>query len=91
MAGAAENQSPSSRQIRRHFTGRTHATADFTEADDDDEDDDFNDEGVSRFDNDADDADDHDIEDEDANGSPRALPVLPLFSATHLGMKASVA
>ncbi|KHN98180.1 uncharacterized protein MAM_03941 [Metarhizium album ARSEF 1941] len=89
--------SPSSgppRQLR--FTGRTHATADFTEADDDDDDEDTNEDDLVEFDEEADvirdeqgegeeeeEADDGD----DAAGEDnrhRALPVLPLFSATHL-------
>ncbi|KAF4513551.1 hypothetical protein G6O67_000810 [Ophiocordyceps sinensis] len=84
--------SPSSLPPRRHFTGRTHATADFTEADDDDDEDD--------------DDDDHDdagperanprgrhahhppsggaADDVDEDGAIKPLPVLPLFSVTHL-------
>ncbi|KAK2606087.1 hypothetical protein QQS21_003482 [Conoideocrella luteorostrata] len=77
-------------QLRR-FTERTHATADFTEADDDD-DDDSNEEDLVRFDGDAgegqDDEEDGEEDDGD-NGADednrhRVLPVLPLFSATHL-------
>lgn len=80
--------SPSARQIRRQFTNRTHATADFTEADDDDEDDeDFIEEGMSRLDNDADNQDEDPLDDEDDEERP--LPVLPLFSASHLGISPS--
>jgi hypothetical protein len=86
--------SPSSAPPRqRHFTGRTHATADFTEADDDD--DDTNEEELIGFDEEAagvnhqdgeDDQDDEDAEEgADEDNRRRALPVLPLFSATHLG------
>lgn len=86
--------SPSSRPgARRRYGGRTHATADFTEADDDDED--SNEERVLRFeeggDDDAQDEDgdgdgDGDGDDADEDGrTGKALPVLPLFSATHLG------
>ncbi|GJN66932.1 hypothetical protein PLICBS_000954 [Purpureocillium lilacinum] len=83
--------SPSSRPgARRRYGGRTHATADFTEADDDDED--SNEERVLRFeeggDDDAQDEDgdgDGDGDDADEDGrTGKALPVLPLFSATHL-------
>lgn len=78
---------------------RKRATADFTEADDDDEDEDDDHEDTNlrnaRFD-DRDDGDGHDEEDEgdegdeddgegDEDGRRAALPVLPLFSATHLG------
>lgn len=79
---------------RRQFTGRTHATADFTEADDDDED--TNEEDLVAFDEDADDVNEEAVEDEededgdaddgaDEDNRHRGLPVLPLFSATHLG------
>ncbi|KJZ77964.1 hypothetical protein HIM_02601 [Hirsutella minnesotensis 3608] len=81
--------SPSSRiPSRRHFVGRTHATADFTEADDDDEDDDHSgqedgaDPRDAVHDDEAQDAAATDNVDED--GAIKALPVLPLFSATHL-------
>ncbi|VUC23110.1 unnamed protein product [Clonostachys rosea] len=77
---------------------RKRATADFTEADDDDEDEDDDHEDPNlrnaRFD-DRDDGDGHDDADEgdegdeddgegDEDGRRAALPVLPLFSATHL-------
>lgn len=92
--------SPSSGPPRqRQFTGRTHATADFTEADDDDED--TNEEGITQYDEEADGVDEEEEEengegeedeDEDAeedgadeDNHRQALPVLPLFSATHLG------
>ena len=82
--------SPSSGPPRsRNVTSRTHATADFTEADEDDED--TNDDGLGQFDeeeaeaaNQEEDDDGDDPEDEDEQLQP--LPVLPLFSATHLGM-----
>lgn len=82
--------SPSSRHLRRQFSSRTHATADFTEADDDDDeddDDDFNGEGASRFDNGADGQDNDAIDDDDEQDQGASLPVLPLFSSTHLGMQ----
>jgi hypothetical protein len=73
-------------------------TADFTEADGADEDDDNEDEedeeerghGLRTFGRparfvDDDPQDDHD-EDGDEDGRRDALPVLPLFSASHLGM-----
>ncbi|QPG94797.1 hypothetical protein C2857_006998 [Epichloe festucae Fl1] len=75
-------------QPQRQYTERTHATADFTEADDDDED--TNEEDLVRFDEDAGQANDHDqIDEDDDDGADednrhRDLPVLPLFSATHL-------
>lgn len=95
--------SPASGPLRRRqFTTRTHATADFTEADDDD-DDDTNEEGLVHFDEDGQDEhggdeDDDDAEDDEENEDDddaihavdednrrKALPVLPLFSSTHLG------
>lgn len=85
--------SPSSGPPRqRQFTGRAHATADFTEADDDDED--TNEEDLIGFDEEADGVHDEVEEEEDEDDADhgadednrhRALPVLPLFSATHLG------
>ncbi|PNY29942.1 Calcium channel YVC1 [Tolypocladium capitatum] len=90
--------SPSQRPPPRlQFSARMHATADFTEAEDDDEDD-SNDEPTNRSgdeeqgqaapapragaEDDADEADEADDAGED--GGQKALPVLPLFSATHL-------
>ena len=75
------------------YTLRRHATADFTEADDDDADD-SNEEGGpvprSLHDRDVDDeADEDDDGDGDGIGDEDnrrgGLPVLPLFSASHLG------
>lgn len=85
--------SPSSVPHLRHrqYTDTTHATADFTEADDDDDDDDTNEEDLVRFDEDAGQANDQDQVDHGEDDGPneddrnRVLPVLPLFSATHLG------
>lgn len=79
-----DSVSPSARNMPRRFTSRTHATADFTEADDDDEDDDdddgeFNGEGISPYHN------EHTGDMDEDDGDPAALPVLPLFSTTHLG------
>lgn len=85
------------RQAARQFTGRTHATADFTEADDDDDDDDdddFNEEEFSRLEHDdhqdnedaVDEDEEEDDEEEDGDGQQAGgLPVLPLFSSSHLG------
>lgn len=69
---------------------RRRATADFTEAEDDDEDTHEDDTmpGFEAADDDDDDEDDDDDADEDGQPSARRtpLPVLPLFSASHLGM-----
>jgi hypothetical protein len=75
-----------------------HATADFTEGDDDDDEEEHSNMDRNPFDeshvqdqdqNEADeDADADGRLDEDGHG--RSLPVLPLFSATHLGMCALV-
>lgn len=85
--GLQQTYSPSPPPHRppRPFSARVHATADFTEADDDeeDEDDDF-DQGLG----DGQDHDDEDAVDDfvdaDQQG-PGGLPVIPLFSSTHLG------
>ncbi|KAJ2976113.1 hypothetical protein NQ176_g5141 [Zarea fungicola] len=82
--------SPPPRRPSRQFPARVHATADFTEADEDedeDEDDDFgqglnNGNGADQDTNDDDEAVD-DIRDAEQHG-PGGLPVLPLFSASHL-------
>lgn len=90
--------SPSPGPARRRYTLERHATADFTEADDDDAD--FtHDEGLRRFrnnerrtNNDGDEEEDEDNNDGDEeygmneDGRQSGLPVLPLFSASHLGM-----
>lgn len=68
-------------------------TADFTEADDDDDDEEANERDEShlargaRFadDDEGDDEDDNNADDDDEDGRPGALPVLPLFSSSHLG------
>ncbi|KAG5917672.1 hypothetical protein E4U42_007161 [Claviceps africana] len=91
-------------QRHRPYADRTHATADFTEADDD-EDEDSNEEDLVRFDEDAGQANaqqrdrhryrgrdrhrdqDQDQAEEDGldqDNRARRLPVLPLFSASHL-------
>ncbi|ENH65612.1 Calcium channel YVC1 [Fusarium oxysporum f. sp. cubense race 1] len=84
--------SPSPGPARRRYTLERHATADFTEADDDDGDD-THDEGLSRFrsnerrtNNDGDEEDDEDEEEDrpGEDGRRGGLPVLPLFSASHL-------
>ncbi|KAI9171224.1 Calcium channel YVC1 [Paramyrothecium foliicola] len=73
---------------RRRDSIRRHATADFTEADDDDEDDESNDPRGRRFDDQAvqeEDADEDVDEDDLDHANPTArLPVLPLFSSSHL-------
>lgn len=92
-AGFPLNYSPSPppRRPPRPFSTRVHATADFTEADDDEEEDE--DEFDQELENQpAPDEQDED-EDEDAiddardleEQGPGGLPVLPLFSSTHLG------
>ncbi|KAM0563555.1 hypothetical protein ACHAPJ_001279 [Fusarium lateritium] len=90
--------SPSPGPARRPYTLERHATADFTEADDDDGDE-THDEGLSRFqsndrraDNDGDEEEEEEEEDDDGeeenrpdeDGRRGGLPVLPLFSASHL-------
>jgi hypothetical protein len=68
-------------------------TADFTEADDDDDDEEDEDEGVShagpsaRYGDDGEDQDEpeRDATPRDEDGRRGALPVLPLFSESHLG------
>ncbi|KAM0245610.1 hypothetical protein ACHAP5_005260 [Fusarium lateritium] len=97
--------SPSPGPARRPYTLERHATADFTEADDDDGDD-TQDEALNRFrsndrrtnndgdeeeeedDDDDNDGEEEEEEEEEEDGpdedNQRRLPVLPLFSATHL-------
>lgn len=90
-----DSASPSPGPASQGYASRRHATADFTEADDDG--DDSNDE-VERFDNEEveevdggeeeeEEQDEHEEADEDQgeDGRRTALPVLPLFSASHLG------
>ena len=76
---------------RRRDSVRRHATADFTEAEDD-EDEESNDGRARQYNDQADEEDDDgegdgDVVDDDAEpGDRRArLPVLPLFSSSHLG------
>ncbi|CAM1511388.1 Fc.00g089010.m01.CDS01 [Cosmosporella sp. VM-42] len=72
--------SPSPGPARREYDVRRHATADFTEADDDG--DDSNEEGEHQYENRR---NEEEEEEGDEDGRPRtALPVLPLFSASHL-------
>ncbi|OAA61400.1 hypothetical protein ISF_05479 [Cordyceps fumosorosea ARSEF 2679] len=78
---------PQGQRLPRQFSARVHATADFTEADDDDEEDEDEfdhdiDNGRPRPDQDDEDAVD-DMPDTEARG-PGGLPVLPLFSSSHL-------
>jgi hypothetical protein len=68
---------PASGGAGRRYAERRHATADFTEADDDD-DDDSNEAGLGQYGN------EYAIDDEDGPGPQPA--VLPLFSASYLGM-----
>lgn len=104
---AASSPSPLSQQRHIQYADRTHATADFTEADDDDED--TIEEDLAQFDGHDDQANDRarerererdqdrdqdedladQIEDDEADedNRHRGLPVLPLFSATHLGKR----
>ncbi|KAG6104826.1 hypothetical protein E4U31_001728 [Claviceps sp. LM219 group G6] len=101
---AASSPSPLSQQRHIQYADRTHATADFTEADDDDED--TIEEDLAQFDGhdgqandrarerererDQDRDQDEDLADQieddeaDEDNRHRGLPVLPLFSATHL-------
>ncbi|KEY71494.1 hypothetical protein S7711_03561 [Stachybotrys chartarum IBT 7711] len=75
---------------RRRPSARRHATADFTEADDDDEDEDSHLRGTRRFNSDRqiprhnEGGDDDADEDGDEDGGHPPLPVLPLFSSSHL-------
>jgi hypothetical protein len=62
---------------RREYAQHRHATADFTEAEDDD--DDTNDEGRQRYPSQR-------HADRDEDGDPSTSNVLPLFSASHLGL-----
>ncbi|KAF5026858.1 hypothetical protein F66182_1053 [Fusarium sp. NRRL 66182] len=93
--------SPSPGPARRSYTLERHATADFTEADDDDGDD-THDEGLGRTQSndrrprnarDEEEEEEEEEEDDDGeeeqdrlgeDGRQRGLPVLPLFSASHL-------
>lgn len=88
VAGRDLSASPSSTPAGRHAP-RRRATADFTEADDDDED--THEDEMDGFEA-ADDDEDEDDQNEDGRqrgqplGRRTPLPVLPLFSASHLGM-----
>lgn len=86
--------SASSRFLPRHrINNRPHATADFTEADDDEDEDDEDEDDNDEDDDDQQDGDEstqgpshgraRDAQAGDDNGR-KGLPVLPLFSATHL-------
>ncbi|KAF7557221.1 hypothetical protein G7046_g6082 [Stylonectria norvegica] len=82
--------SPSPGPARREYTEQRHATADFTEADDDG--DETNEEGLDQFGNQVPEEEEEDEEDDDQedqhhgdeDGRRGTLPVLPLFSASHL-------
>ncbi|OAA81447.1 hypothetical protein LEL_00992 [Akanthomyces lecanii RCEF 1005] len=87
-AGLQQTYSPSPPPQRppRQFSARVHATADFTEADDDEEEDedDFE-QGLDH--GDGPDQDDEDAVDDLADAEqqgPGGLPVIPLFSSSHL-------
>ena len=74
--------------------GRRHATADFTETNDDDEED-TQEDVMADFEAVDEDEDEHeDEDDEDHHGEPAGqrtpLPILPLFSSTHLGTSLSL-
>ena len=80
--------SPSPGPAHREYEARRHATADFTEADDDG--DDSNEEGANQYENQRNQAPEEE-EEGGEDGRPRtALPVLPLFSASHLGMSSQL-
>ena len=92
VVGRDLSASPSSIPVGRREP-RRRATADFTEAEDDDEDTHEDDTmpGFAVADDDDDDDDDDAEEDqgdeeERPSGRRTPLPVLPLFSASHLGM-----
>lgn len=92
---SASPASPASQPLgRRNSNGsRRRATADFTEADDDDEDT-HEDDTMPGFEAAEEDEDEDEDEDDDDDGDEvrrhpgrrTPLPVLPLFSASHLGM-----
>ncbi len=84
----AYSPSPPPQRPPRQFSARVHATADFTEADDDEEEDedDFE-QGLDH--GDGPDQDDEDAVDDLADAEqqgPGGLPVIPLFSSSHLGV-----
>ncbi|KAF4984616.1 hypothetical protein FZEAL_238 [Fusarium zealandicum] len=86
-----QSASPSPGPASRHYTLERHATADFTEADDDDADDSHDEEeGLTPFRSNDRRVDDHDADEnnrndgQDEDGRRGGLPVLPLFSASHL-------
>ncbi|EEY14756.1 conserved hypothetical protein [Verticillium alfalfae VaMs.102] len=74
--------SPSAGPAFRKPPLRRHATADFTEADDDDED--SNDGMGDQYVDGDEEQDDEDNRLDDEDGVRRSLPVLPLFSASYL-------
>jgi hypothetical protein len=83
------NFSPSPGPSTRRNSIRRHATADFTEADDDDEEDDSDHGRLRQYRGQGDEGDDDgddDIADDDPEHAdrPARLPVLPLFSSSHL-------
>lgn len=80
-----ESVSPSPGPATRRYTARRRATADFTEADDDQDSDNA---PLRPLDEDGNTARDDAAADADEDGA-RALPVLPLFSATHLGLSSA--
>lgn len=90
-SGHDKSASPSPGPANRAYTLHRHATADFTEADDDG--DESNEEGVntyrnrqpSRQDEEVDEDEEEEGHHRDEDGRRGSLPVLPLFSASHLG------
>ncbi|TQV98814.1 hypothetical protein V2A60_007489 [Cordyceps javanica] len=76
---------PPPQRTPRQFPARVHATADFTEADDDQEDEDDSDHGLDGGDvEDQHDEDAvHHLPEPDQRG-PGGLPIIPLFSSSHL-------
>ena len=92
VGGRDLSASPTSTPGPRRETPRRRATADFTEADDDDDDEDTQEETMPGFV--AADEDDEEGQDDDDDGNDPGqptgrrtpLPVLPLFSSSHLGI-----
>ncbi|KAM3521535.1 hypothetical protein NHJ13051_006184 [Beauveria bassiana] len=77
--------SPPPHRPPRQSSARMHATADFTEADDDEDDEDDEEQGLDHGDG-PDQDDEHAVDDLaiPQQRGPGGLPVIPLFSSTHL-------
>ncbi len=71
---------------RHEYAQHRHATADFTEADDDDDDDDDDSNDEEQRQGNGRDGDGDEGEGDDEDGVQRSTTVLPLFSASHLGI-----